>query len=406
MLVAVIGGKLQGIEATYLAHKAGWEVLLIDTNPTVSASGLSDFFVPMDITDEGWLNPVLKDIDLIIPATENREVLNTLSNGCRDAAIPLAFDARAYDISSSKIKSNRLFASIGLPVPAAWPDCGFPVTAKPSSGSGGEGVQIFHNLQQLEKRFPHSLPPKNWVLQEYVEGPSYSLEVVGVPGHYIPLQVTDLEMDAGYDCKRVLAPTRLSSGLVTQFKKISLEIAEAIRLKGLMDVEVIFHEGQLKVLEIDARLPSQTPTVVYGSTGCNILELLIAKNGNKWSKYSRMKWPCKTKIFDPLFIKSGPPESKINEQGVVYEHIKVSPGVIEVCGEHIMARAGPLHLHKDFYGADEAISNYSPGRFEWVATLIITGTDRREAWEKRNRVIEAIRRHFKLDTVKDPFPHN
>jgi pyrrolysine biosynthesis protein PylC len=69
-----------------------------------------------------------------------------------------------------------------------------------------------------------------------------------------------------------------------------------------------------------------------------------------------------------------------------------------------MGRAGPLHLHKDFYGADEAITNYSPGRSEWVATLIITGTDRMEAWEKRNRVIEEIRTHFKLDKYKDPFP--
>jgi pyrrolysine biosynthesis protein PylC len=215
--------------------------------------------------------------------------------------------------------------------------------------------------------------------------------VVGVPGHYIPLQVTDLEMDAGYDCKRVLAPTQLSPGLVAQFEKISLEIAEAVRLRGLMDVEVILHNNELKVLEIDARLPSQTPTVVFWSTGCNILELLtkvfVGVQGAVFSK--RAPWP---------------PEAKINEQGVVYEHIKVSPGAIEVCGEHIMARAGPLHLHKDFYGADEAITNYSRGRSGWAATLIITGAHRREAWEKRNRVIEEIRTHFKLDTYKDPFP--
>jgi|GEM_PF-91787 len=440
MLVAVIGGKLQGIEATYLAHKTGWEVLLIDTNPAVPASGLCDFFVPMDITDEGWLDPVLKDVDLIIPATENRKVLNTLSKGCRDAAIPFAYDAHAYAISSSKLKSNRLFDRIGVPVPVPWPDCGFPAAAKPSSGSGSKGVQIFYNQQQLEKRFPSSLPPKNWVLQEYVEGPSYSLEVVGTPGHYTALQVTDLEMDAGYDCKRVLAPTLLSPERVTQFKKISIKIAEAIQLNGLMDVEVILHNNELKVLEIDARLPSQTPTVVYWSSGCNILEFLaLVKNGNKWFENSRMKWPCKSKIFDPLFIKSGwhpqpkmppnqltkletakkfglferlcrvliknrPPEAIIEKKGIIYEHIKVSPGAIKVCGEHIMARAGPLHLFKDFYGADEVITNYSLGRSEWVATLIITGADRREAWEKRNRVIRDIQKHFKLDTYKDPSP--
>ena len=424
MLVAVVGGKLQGIEATYLAHKAGWEVLLIDTNPAVPASGLCDLFVPMDITDEGRLDPVLKDVELIIPAAENRKVLNTLSKGCREAAIPFAYDPHAYAISSSKVKSNRLFERIGVPVPLPWPDCGFPIAAKPSGGSGSKGFHIFHSQQQLEKRFPSSLPPKNWVLQEYLEGPSYSLEVVGTPGHYTALQVTDLEMDAAYDCKRVLAPTLLSPEHVTQFKKISVKIAEAIQLNGLMDVEVILHNNELKVLEIDARLPGQTPTAVYWSSGCNILELLALTKifagvqgprgaGSLLSMiqvghYSEKRIPTVSPhIGTPgMGVKRvpWPPEAKINEQGVVYEHIKVSPGAIEVCGEHIMARAGPLHLNKDFYGADEAITNYSLGRSEWVATLIITGTDRREAWEKRNRIIEEIRTHFKLDTYIDPFP--
>ena len=52
MRVAIVGGKLQGIEAVYLAHKAGWEVFLIDTNPGVPASGMCDFFIPMDIVEQ------------------------------------------------------------------------------------------------------------------------------------------------------------------------------------------------------------------------------------------------------------------------------------------------------------------------------------------------------------------
>jgi heterodisulfide reductase subunit A-like polyferredoxin len=37
MLVAVVGGNLQGVEATYLARKAGWEVILIDKNSNAPA---------------------------------------------------------------------------------------------------------------------------------------------------------------------------------------------------------------------------------------------------------------------------------------------------------------------------------------------------------------------------------
>jgi pyrrolysine biosynthesis protein PylC len=76
--------------------------------------------------------------------------------------------------------------------------------------------------------------------------------------------------------------------------------------------------------------------------------------------------------------------------GVVYEHIKVTSGAVEVCGEHIMADAGPLRLEPGFFGAHEAITNYAPGQTEWVATLIITGSAREQALLNRNRVIYNI----------------
>ena len=50
MIVAIIGGKLQGIEAVFLAKEAGYYTILIDKNPVVPASGLCDAFVCGDIT--------------------------------------------------------------------------------------------------------------------------------------------------------------------------------------------------------------------------------------------------------------------------------------------------------------------------------------------------------------------
>ena len=44
------------------------------------------------------------------------------------------------------------------------------------------------------------------VIEEYVAGPSLSLEVLAWGGRAVPLQVTGLEFDAAYDCKRVVAP--------------------------------------------------------------------------------------------------------------------------------------------------------------------------------------------------------
>jgi pyrrolysine biosynthesis protein PylC len=196
--------------------------------------------------------------------------------------------------------------------------------------------------------------------------------------------VTDLAMDSGFDCKRVIAPTELPETLVLEFERISVSIAEELKLKGLMDIEVNLHNNTLKVLEIDARLPSQTPTVVYWSTGLNMIELLAA-------------------LFLPGMEKS-PPDSASSE-GVVYEHIRVSPNSLEVAGEHIMSGADALCLHHDFFGADEAITNYAPDRAEWVATLIFSEATRETALEKRHHMISDLQNRFNLTAYQDLSPN-
>jgi len=381
MLVAVIGGNLQGVEATYLSHKAGWEVMVIDKNPAVPASGLCDSFVQLDVTSEIDLRQSVRGVDIVIPALENDDALAILGRFTKTKDIPYVFDSRAYSISASKAKSNRLFAQLGVPAPKSWPNCGFPVMAKPNKGSGSAGVRILNDLEELRCHFPMSMPSDDWVLQEFLAGSSFSQEVIGFSGQYQALPVTDLAMDAIYDCKRVLAPTELGAKLIAEFGQTSVAIAKALELRGLMDVEVIVNSGEVKVLEVDARLPSQTPTAVYWSTGLNMVQML-------------------GEFFLHGSIKSS--SSRKEPQGVVYEHIRVSPNLLEVAGEHIMTGTGPLQIHQDFFGADEAITNYAHGRGEWVATLIISGTDRGDAWAKRCHVIKEIRDRFGLQTYLDP----
>jgi len=382
MLVAVVGGNLQGVEAAYLAHKAEWEVLVIDKKPVVPASGLCDRFVQLDVTSEQDWGQVLSGVDLVVPALEEDDALECLRTWTRAEGVPFAFDPAAYAISSSKIKSNRLFFKIGIPTPQPWPECSFPVMAKPNHSSGSKGVRIFNTKKELDGFVSSDSFSESLVLQKFIKGPSYSLEIIGAAGHYTPIQVTDLEMDSAYDCKRVLTPTTLSSDLTREFEKLSETIAGALNLKGLMDVEVILNNGKLKVLEIDARLPSQTPTAVFWSTGQNIVKML----------------------GELFMLPDQPIPGKKNHRGVVYEHIKISPNRIEVLGEHIISGADPLYVQPDFFGADEAITNFTTGRNSWVATLIISAPDRNQAWEKRNAVIKTISKKFGLDDICDSTP--
>ena len=385
MLVAVAGGNLQGVEAAYLAQKAGWDVLVIDRKPKVPAAGLCRSFAQLDMTSEKDLAQALNGVDLVIPALENDAALACLDRVTRECGIPFAFDPAAYAISSSKIKSEQLFMQTGAPAPAGWPTCKFPVVVKPDKGSGSLGVKIFNDKTELQNNFK---PPNDeWLIQEFIPGPSYSLEVVGIPGGYTMPQVTELSMDAQYDCKRVTAPSNLAGASISEFKTLALALANALSLKGIMDVEVILHEGELRVIEIDARLPSQTPTAVYWSTGLNMVRLL----GDIFSNRPDRNQP-----------------DSIREHGVIYEHVSVTPNQMEIAGEHIMSGADALHIVPDFFGADEAITNYAADRDDWVATLIVVEENIEAAWEKRNSVIADIRKTLNLEIYRDPvsYPRN
>lgn len=375
MLLGIVGGKLQGVEATYLARKAGWEVRVVDRESDVPAANLGDAFAQVDVSVEERLDEALGAVDFVVPALEDHLALSSLTRWSRSAGVPLAFDPDAYAVSSSKAKSARLFEKIGLSTPNPWPDCGFPVLAKPDEGSGSKGVRVFRDLDSLRNGFPSELPPRGWILEELLDGSEHSLEVIGCPGHHRVLQVTDLYVDREFDCKRVVAPSVLPPAAIAEFGKISLLLAEALDLHGIMDVEAVYSRGEFKVLEIDARLPSQTPTAVYWSTQQNMIEWL-----------GRL---CAAQEVDLPPVGPG-------GRGVVYEHICVSGDQLETRGERIIAEAGPLALRTDFFGADEALTNFEPGRDAWVATLIYGGVDRREACEKRNRSIAGIVSRFGL----------
>jgi 3-methylornithine--L-lysine ligase len=383
MHVAIIGGKLQGLEAVYLAKKAGYKTLLIDKDHHVPAAGLCDRFLCLDLltpADHHQLQAALtQDIDLIIPALENRSALDTLTTLSALTGVPLAFDPAAYDLSSSKLKSDRFFTELGLPQPLPWPEGTFPYIAKPSAASGSEGVRLLETEAELQRFLNETAAtPDQWVIQEYIEGPSYSIEVISDGKRFIPLQVTDLYMDEQYDCKRVVAPSTLTAVQQADFAALAVTLAAKIGLQGIMDLEVILHEQKLKLLEIDSRLPSQTPTAVYHSSGVNMLELIA-------SVFTGIGGPLQT-----------PPSPPTHPKAAIFEHLVVKNGYLQTAGEHVIASADPLSHEFDFYGADEVLTNHKPGLQSWVATLIISAHNREAVFAKRDEVVERITREMNL----------
>lgn len=347
--IVIVGGKLQGTEAAYLAKKAGISSLLIDYYENPPAMGLCDEFLCCDVMQESKeLVDALTNADFVLPANENSEVLEALTKLADKYHFKLAFDMEAYRISSSKILSDRLFHENKISAPNYYPDCKEPFIVKPSSSSGSTGVKTFQTKEAL-KSFLTAIPQgEKWVIEEFLEGPSYSIEVIGKPGSYQTYEITEIHMDEIYDCKKVTAPCKITEEQKNGFQNIASKLAELVKLKGIMDVEVIDDKGELKVLEIDARIPSQTPTVVYHSSGINFIEELreLFCEGKLAAKKSGAIKFCS------------------------YEHFLVKDGKFTEHGEHIMSEGGPLYLKENFFGADEVICDFVREGLLWRGTFI------------------------------------
>jgi pyrrolysine biosynthesis protein PylC len=394
----VLGGRLQGTEAVYLAGKAGYETILVDRAPAPPAAGLADRHVVADImADEASSRSLARTCDAILPACEDATTLEWLVERAPSWGVPVLFDIAAWRITRSKRASRRLFEQLNVPRPASWPACGYPVVVKPDGASGSEGVTVAADPAALRAaRAALAAAGHEIVMEEYLSGPSLSLEVLGWNGRALPLQVTGLEFDSVHDCQRVAAPVgeavaggpaaagpasqkgsagtwdwerAVGPGVLARFAEVSVRLAEGLGLNGIMDVEVVVGDSlEPQVLEIDARLPSQTPTVVYWSCGSNLVELLVetARRGGLPEVHPSARRAC------------------------VYQHVAARDGRLEVVGEHALAQARPLRRLPGLFGADEVLTDREPGAGTWVATLVTTADDVAEARARGARAIRGL----------------
>ncbi|MDR2611624.1 MAG: 3-methylornithine--L-lysine ligase PylC [Deltaproteobacteria bacterium] len=345
--LGILGGGLQGLEAAAVARLSGWETVLMDGRPGAPAAGIASRFVARTARTAADLDLAFGSCDAVLPANENLATLELVDAWARTpCAPPVAFDLASFRISRDKLESKRLFAASGAPAPLPYPASGFPIIAKPGDRSGSRGVRLVSSREELDALFPAGVPAGH-VLEEYCPGPSYSLEATGRPGGHRAWTVTGLLMDGSFDCRGVRSPARLDPSLEAAFRRMTLDVAGNLSLKGLMDIEVMSTPRGLRALEIDARFPSQTPLAVLLSSGENLLYRLLS-------------------IFGPV-----PEPSRGAPRHALLEHLDVSGGRMSLTGERRMALAGPLDLKEGFHGADLALTDASPGRTSWAATLML-----------------------------------
>lgn len=373
MKIAVVGGGLQGVEVCILARKAGWGTVLFDKSAQPLALHLADQFFCLDMEEavfnrekEEMLKTALRGVSVVVPALENDNALSFLVKFCKEHGLVLAFDEKAYAVTSSKVRSRDFFLSCKTPIPTPafeGETVNFPLIAKPSKGSGSQGVKLLHNEAELLAYLPEGIHSRDWIIESYCPGRQFSMEICGTPNKYRTFQLTELLMDEVFDCRGVTAPAD-NAELAAEVSEELIKLAQNLSLHGIMDIELVLTDRGMRVFELDARFPSQTPLAVYYSTGVNLLEEFVS-----------------------CFIDCKPAEPERKSFAASYFHIARKGDRIYFPGEHDLTMHGPLRLVQGITGTEEVLLG---GTFEsknWSAVLFLQAENNAELERKKNLAV-------------------
>jgi len=202
---------------------------------------------------------VSEGADAVLPATESEEILKSL------AGENVLFDTDAWAIASSRLKTDALLQEKGIPAPAYFPGGSEPYLVKPDRGSFGRGIWVTDDYCEVG-----GAVNAGFVTQEELPGDVWSAVVVGTPGAYTVYPAAKLSYDGRRRDGAEIVPAPDADALAETAKAC----AEALSVRGVLEVEAIHHLGAWKVIDLNARLPMLTSDALLAQ-GVNLLEKLV-----------------------------------------------------------------------------------------------------------------------------------
>jgi len=296
--VVILGGGPnrigQGIEfdyccchACFALTKAGFETIMINCNPeTVS----TDY----DTSDRLYFEPLTFEhvMEILRVEQENGTLHGVivqfggqtplkLANALEAEGIPiLGTTPDAIDLAEDRERFQDLVNRLGLKQPknaiaateaeafAAAGEIGFPLVIRPSYVLGGRAMEIVRDMAQLERYINEAVVVSGdspVLLDSYLAG-AIELDVdalsdgkdVHVSG--IMQHIEEAGVHSG-DSACSLPPYSLDKDVLAEIERQTVELARALNVVGLMNVQFAIKDGVIYLIEVNPRASRTVPFV-------------------------------------------------------------------------------------------------------------------------------------------------
>ena len=289
----------QGIEFDYCCvHGAialkeeGIDAIVINNNPeTVSTDfdiSTRLYFEP--ITVEDVLNVIEKEdadgvilqfggqtsINLALPLQRELKGRKTKILGTSPDSMDLAEDRKKFAKLMDELGIRQPKSGTGLSfdeVKNLAQEIGYPVLIRPSYVLGGRAMEIVYNESELEMYMKSAakVSKKHPILVDKYLTHAIEIDVDAVcdgTDVYIGGILEHIE-EAGVhsgDATMVLPPQTLKSDVLKEVKRITKEVALALKTIGLMNLQLAYKDGEIFMLEANPRA-SRTVPIISKATG-------------------------------------------------------------------------------------------------------------------------------------------
>ena len=295
----VLAAGLLQIPVIKKAQEKGYYVVAVDDDPDAPGMKMADkAIVPGGLMNEEKMLAIAKEeqvCGVIHPCSEvAMNVMGNINDKMHLHGISRDTAVRA----TNKHLMREAFEAYGAPSPKSfctddvengynlYHSIGGKVILKPSRNSGSRGIAeigpglSFAEFLPLFQRSKDESRDASVMIEQFIEGPEFSVEIIVWNGRVNVLQVTDKKTtEAPYFVELGHSqPSLFSDEVVTAVRNAAVKGVEALRLNDCAaHAEVKYHEGKPYIMEIGARLGGDfiSTQLTHLSTGIDMVGAAI-----------------------------------------------------------------------------------------------------------------------------------
>ncbi|MBV9270164.1 MAG: carbamoyl-phosphate synthase large subunit [Candidatus Eremiobacteraeota bacterium] len=288
----------QGIEFDYSCVHAAWALRDAGMAPVVINNNPETVSTDFDISDVLVFEPPGADeVEAAYRATNARGVMlafggQTAINLAAELAARgvtiIGSDRDSLDMAEDREKFDEALSRLGVARPqgraarsfrearAIARELGFPVLVRPSYVLGGRGMEVVYNEGQLAsyaESAPPILPDAPLLVDKYLRGLEVEVDAafdgddILIPGIFEHIERAGIHSGDSIS----VYPTQTVDGAMEQrIVDVTTAIARELKIRGLINIQFVIHEGKLYIIEANPRA-SRTVPIIQKATGVNLV---------------------------------------------------------------------------------------------------------------------------------------